>query len=172
MGILVGIVSLTMSGSTAETIMSLLAIGILCMIPLLCFFLPVGFFTAVFRTLAFRDVMIRTAGVRDTVRHTWQVIRRQAGILFILVALLWGVQYGLNLLLGMIEVPLFGFALFPNMMGATAGIEPLTPVSTIVWIITGGVSLLMILLRSWVHAFTAAVWTLAYNDLVTRTTNP
>ncbi len=134
-------------GSAAESAAVMMGVGLICLLPLLALLLPIGLATSAFRTLAFRDTAVHQTGVRDSIRHTWQVIRRQWTAVLILFALLWGVQTGAGLLVSGLTVPL----------GWATAVTPYWA-DSLLWLASAIAALPLAL----VHAFVAAAWTLGY----------
>jgi len=157
-GFLGGSAVYTFKGASFESVVSLLAFGLVCLIPLFCLLFPISFLTAVFRTLAFRDTVIRDAGVRDSIHHTWRIIRQHTGKLFILVALLWGAGYLINLILTICAVPLIGVTVLAIPINGSS--------IALSWIINAAVILVSIGVHSIMYSFISVIWTLAYAGFV------
>lgn len=127
-----------------------LAVGMACLLPLSCLLLPLGALTSIFRTLAFRETGVRPGKVRDAIRRTWQVLRRQWGAVLVVWALLWGIQAALNLLLSGLALPLGGITAVAPQWGHWLG-----------WLV--GVAT-AVPLTLW-HTVTAVLWTLVYREI-------
>lgn len=128
-----------------------LGIGGLCLLPLLCLVGPLGVVTAVFRGLAFRDTAIYKMGVRDSMRHTWAVVRTHMGFFLIVTGLLWGLQTLLRL-----GVSLVSLTVVISVLPFMATVRPL------ITVILGLLAIFVLLLEAVLHTFTAVTWTMAY----------
>ncbi|MCP4424164.1 MAG: hypothetical protein GY803_06710 [Chloroflexi bacterium] len=152
MGGMLGTVYLALQGSGVEMITAVLVIGLACLLPLACLLVPVGWLTSIFRTLAFRDTAVRhPTGVRESIRHTWQVMRRQWVAVLILSLLLWGIQAAPGLLLSLLAIPLAAATAVSPVMARWLG-----------WIVGLGAAAPIAIL----YAFIAVAWTKAYIELL------
>ncbi|MBX3061007.1 MAG: hypothetical protein KF770_31500, partial [Anaerolineae bacterium] len=79
-----------------STVITIYALGWLCVLALGCCIPPLTFVLIWYRTLAFRDAAILGHGVRESLRHTRQVIRQHFGELLALAVLLYGLSYVLG----------------------------------------------------------------------------
>jgi hypothetical protein len=163
---LLGAVWLSLRDGTVASLTGFLLLGVICLLPLLCLMLPLTFLTVIYRTLAFRHAAVVGTGIRTSIRQTWHVIRRNVGTLLVLVILLWGLQYLLNLGLNLFIVPSTIGAVVPSLavfnndgMLAAGRLAPIA-----IGLLAG---LLVIWLQALAHAFTATVWTLAYEEMLT-----
>jgi hypothetical protein len=164
LGTSVGVTILSLNSATTESAMRLLTAASICLTPLLCLLLPASVLTALFRTVAFRDIVIRRAGVRDSIRHAWIVMRRHLGLLLLLFAMLWGMSYLLNLFLGLLGIPLLGLAALPEMLAADANLIASTGMATGIFSVV--VAVISILAQAFMHAYASTVWTLASSHLI------
>lgn len=166
--ILLGTLGLSFQDVGTGTLAMPLVIGLLCMIPLFCLMAPVGFLTAAFRTLAFRDTAACGTGVRSVVGHTWQVLRPNFLAVVILMVLLAGLQYLLDMILSFISVALFTAAAAPGLLSFIRGTSSLTAGNLLATFFTIIIALLTLFPQIVFHVFTATVWTLAYEEMLPR----
>ncbi len=150
MGGILAIAYLSFQGGGVKEVTAVLAIGLICLLPLTCLLFPIGLLTSAFRTLAFRDTAVCQTGARESIRHTGQIIRRQWGNVLILLALLWGIQYLPGLLLSLLTMGL----------GAVTAVSPALT-GWLGWLVAGVTAVPLAIL----HAYSAAAWTLAYQEL-------
>lgn len=136
------------ASSTALVAPVLLAAA--CLLLLLCLMLPVTVGTLLWRTLAFRDTAICGHGVRASIRHSGQVIRRQAVTVLVLAVLLGGGRYLLSLFLSVLTLPLTAILVINRLPGL---------------LLAFGLGVGLVVAHSLVHAFTATAWTLAYQGM-------
>lgn len=130
----------------------LLLTSFICL-PLLCLLLPVTLAAAVLRPLAFRDTAVFDATPRQSLRHTWQVVRANLGTVLLLLVLLSGGRYILRLGSSLLTTPIFlawlrGWG--PTWLMGSAAIV---------------VSLGLFGLEAVWHTFTAVAWTWAYREI-------
>lgn len=156
---------LAINQSTTTSLFSALGLGLSCATLLACLLIPVSFVTLRFRTMAYRDAIINDAApgsektIRQTVRHTWQVARRNPAEVLILIAILWGLQYVFNLLLSVINLPLGLATAVPAFLNAGSGAG--TAVSLLVGLVT---AILLAIPQALLFVYVAVAWTLAYLD--------
>lgn len=143
----------------ARTAVTVFTVGWLCVLSLGCCIPPLTIGAIWYRTLAFRDAAVLNHGVREAMRHTRRVIRRHFGEFIALTALLYGLNYLLGWLLGLLSWPILALTAVPLATGIT-------------WVggvLAVGLNLLVILLaalvQGMVHAFIAVAWTLAYREM-------
>ncbi|HRQ42034.1 MAG TPA: hypothetical protein PLD25_29290 [Chloroflexota bacterium] len=145
-----------------STVITIYALGWLCVLGLGCCIPPLTLVLIWYRTLAFRDAAILGHGVRESLRHTRQVIRQHFGVLLALAVLLYGLSYVLGWLFSLLTLPVLALTAVPLAAGS----------SSLAGILATGLnvllSLLVALLKGVVHAFTAVAWTLAYRELSRR----
>jgi hypothetical protein len=160
--ILLGLIALVVSTAvsttqiTPQSAISLFVVGILCLIPLTCLLIPVGFFSFIYRSLSFRDAALNDHTVRQAIRHTWQIVRRNLGNVFILIVIVSGGGGLINQVLNWILIPVVRLTAVPQ----TDGIFSLLGITAVLLLTT--LFLLILLLKAILHTLTAAIWTLAY----------
>jgi hypothetical protein len=154
-------VGLSVQGASMQSVMGTMLTGFACVSLLGCLLLPLSFLTIRFRTLAFRDTAVFGGHVRESVSHTWQVVKANLGSVILLIAVLWGVNYVFGLITGLITVPLDGMT----------AVSAFTSGSVLSW--SGGlvkllsiiVTLLLAIPQAMLFAFTGIAWTLAYLEM-------
>lgn len=156
----IGIAYLSLQTATeTNTIVGVYVVGWLCVLALGCLIIPITFVSVWFRTLAFRDAAILNHGVRESIRHTRQVIKQNFGVILVMTIILYGLSYLLGWLLSFLSLPLAALTAVPLATG----------LSSISGMMAAGanllISLLLALLKGVLHAFTAVAWTLTYRRL-------
>jgi hypothetical protein len=131
-----------------------LLLGAACLLPLFCLLPPLTAGTLLWRTLAFRHTAVCGQGVRATIRHSWQLIRRQAMPVFIFAILLGGGRYLLALGLSAL-ITLFIPLLTTN---RTLGVP-----------LAAALGSFTLATHAAAHTFTASAWTVLYRDLAPAT---
>lgn len=142
-----------------STVITIYALGWLCVLALGCCIPPLTIVLVWYRTLAFRDAAILGHGVREALRHTRQIIRQHFGELLALAVLLYGLSYVLGWLFSLLTLPVLALTAAPLAAGTTSPLGFVAAVTNLL------LSLLVALLKGMVHAFTAVAWTLAYREL-------
>ncbi len=128
----------------------IMGLGLLCVIPLTLLLVPVGWLTLIYRTLAFRDAALLEHDVRGSIRHTWQVIKRQFGLAAATLVVLWAVKTAVSWATELLFWPVLGLTAVFNLP------DPLT------WLLNGFIFLLITLIEAIFAAYIAVAWTLAY----------
>lgn len=151
-----GAAAATFQGS-GETAVALLTLGWLCSLPLACLLIPVGYASLLYRQLAFRDAALTGHGVRAATRHTWHVVRANLGPVILLALLVWGVTTLPLTAVNGLTWPLLTLSLGTG-----------TAVQLVAFIGRLFLFLLIVALAAILHALAAAVWTLAYAEMLNR----
>lgn len=139
--------------------------SLLCLLPLLCLSGPTLLLILLFRLLAFRAVVLDNLDTRHSLRAAWQQLRRHPLPILIIAVLLWGVGRMIGLVAGLLTLPLDALIAGPSLLAlltgraAPAGISPLLILGSIF------LTLLSLLVAAALHAYSAAVWTLAYSAM-------
>ena len=164
--VLVAMAFLAADNVSTTALASPLLIIVFCVLPLLCLLLPLGYGIAAFRALAFRDTAVCGTGVRAVVRHTWEILRQHFWAIFLLAIIVGGLQYLLNAAISILTIPIFALIAAPGLLTLINGTTPITAVTLLILFFTLLVESLIVLVQSVVHAYTATVWTLAYQELI------
>ncbi len=164
MGILAVSVGATAVLATQETttgaLLASLGLGLSCAGLLACLLIPVSFVSVRYRTLAFRDTAVAGGTTRQSVRHTWQVVRRHLAEVIIFLAILWGLNYIFNLLLSLISLPLGLATAVPALLSfSPAGSGPTLTLANLVGL---GTAVLLAVPQALLFVYVGVVWTLAY----------
>lgn len=158
-GVVIGS-GLTMVQGGDNTAVSILIIGLACVVPLSCLLIPLSYASIIFRLLAFRDAALQKHTAREAIRHTWRQIRAHAGTIIILIVFVAGGMSAANLVLGWATIPLATLLAVPQ----AAGIFSLTGIISI--LVVCFFLLLILLLKAILHALSATIWTLAYQKMI------
>jgi hypothetical protein len=166
---MIGVIILTftigyqsLTNATTQSMLTVAAIGLLCLLSLACLLVPVLMLSVLYRLLAFRDAALLNAGVRQAVRHTWVIIRRHLSSIILVTIFVWGLQLVSGRILSLFSIPLL------SLTAVIRATEVMTArgvgiVAAIAFLFT-----LMTLLKSILYTYTATLWTLAYHELVTN----
>ena len=160
--VLVGAVGMTTQGAAMESVMGVMAIGFGCVSLLGCLLMPLGFLTMQFRTLAFRDTAVFGGTIRESVKHTWQVVKANLATVIILIAIMWGVDYLFGLVTSLITVPI-GAATAVSIFSGSGSIS-----GNLTNLLSLFVTLLLAIPKALLFVFIGIAWTLAYLDLTTE----
>ncbi len=142
-----------------------LGVGLICLLPLLCLFVPVGIIVGVYVMLTQIALVIENLGVFDAFRRAWEVLKTNLGPIIVigLIVIIGSWIIGLILALPLIAVVLpvaFTLALGSE-QAATSGL------------IAGGLCLVvyvpvLIVLNGILRTYVTGVWTLTYRRLTQR----
>ena len=142
-----------------------LIIGGLIVFFLSLFIVPLTLGTITFRSLAFRAAAMQKLGVRESIRHTWQLIRQKTGPVIAITALILGLGYLLGIVSFFITAPLSfmeglpDFSAMSGPLGPELILSPLTVVTTLLSaVFTFGLQVLTTVV-------TSTFWTVAYARL-------
>jgi hypothetical protein len=143
-------------------------IGFLCLLPLICLLIPVGWVVTVIIEQANRAIVLEDLGIVDALKRAWEIVRSNVGPLLIMSLIL----FGIGLVAGIIiALPIF-IVVFPSVfaffMGNGDSLSPLyvagicvclyIPVS----LVAGGI----------LQTFTQTSWTLTYMRLTRKKETP
>ena len=149
----IGYIGINNSGDLSGMFV-VLGIGALCLIPLMLLLLPVAWLSFIYRTLAFRDAAVLDHSIRQAVKLTWGVVRKNLGSVALVTLLMMAVQTIGNWAIDLISIPVFaGLAYFgaDSVMGTIGGV-----ILTFVTAIVSGV----------IYAYIATAWTISYRNWV------
>lgn len=128
--------------------------------------LPVTLVTFAFRSLAFRAAALDSLGVRESIRHTWQLIRQKSGPVIAVTALIFGTNYALGLVAALVMMPASMLTGLPDFAAATRGmLAPdifFSPTSVILTVIT---VLFTYIIQVAITIIVSTLWTVAYAAL-------
>jgi hypothetical protein len=140
----------------------------ICLLPLICLLLPVGFAVGIILEQANRAMVLEDLGLLDGLRRSWEICRANIWPLIVMALIL----FGITLLLGIvIALPIF-IVVFPTIiafaMGEGQSFTPLyialaciclyAPVS---WVLNGILT-----------TYTQSAWTLTYLRLTQKPATP
>ncbi|MCB8944831.1 MAG: hypothetical protein H6658_13870 [Ardenticatenaceae bacterium] len=162
------ILSATQPNATTASFTTPLLLGCLCLLPLFCLTLPVGILTAAYRALAFRDTAVFHHGVRQTVRHTWAILKANIADILILGLLLWGLQYIIEWGLRLLTLPVYALTTAPGLLALLRHTTPLTATTFLSQFISVFIEAIILLIRAVIYTFTAVTWTIAYKEISNR----
>ncbi len=156
----------------AGTILTIGTLGIflICLIPLLCLLIPVGWALAVVIEQANIALVVENLGILEAINRGWQVVRDNIGsmivmslILFLGVGLIGGAIIGLPLLI-VIAPALAGYA-----TGTFDAIRNGWIVSGVFFVIYLPI---LLLLSGFLKAYISSAWTLTFLRLTTKASPP
>ncbi|MGD8402753.1 MAG: hypothetical protein PVJ21_03765 [Anaerolineales bacterium] len=136
-------------------------VALLCLLPLICAFIPLGFAVAIIIEQANRAIVLEDLGIFDGLKRGWEIARSNIGSLLVMGLILFGITFVTGLI---IAIPIF-IVVFPTIfafaMGKGQSFTPLyvalaciclyIPVS---WLLNGVVT-----------TFSQSAWTLTYMRL-------
>lgn len=140
----------TINQAEFSQILTVTSLGMLCLLPLTMLLIPVSWLTLIYRTLAFRDAALLAHDVRQSVRHTWQVIKRRLGHVAAVLVVLWGIKTAVSWGTDLLFWPVLGLTAVLNLP------DPL------IWLLNGFLLLVITFTDAFLAAYIAVAWTLAY----------
>lgn len=128
--------------------------------------IPVTLLTFVFRSFAFRAAALANLGVRESIRHTWQLMRQKSGPVIAVTALILGSNYALTLVMALVMMPVSMMTGLPDFAAASRGFSPdvlFSPATVILTLLT---VLFTYLVQVAITVMVSTLWTVAYQALV------
>lgn len=102
--------------------------------------LPATLLTMTFRSLAFRAAALHNLGVRESIQHTWQLIREKTGPVVVITALIFGLSYLFGMVSAIVIIPLSLLEGMPNFNAITSAPGPdvfFSPLTVIAILLNG-----------------------------------
>lgn len=126
---------------------------------------PITLITFVCRSFAFRAAALDNLGVRESIRHTWQLMRQKSGPVIAVTALILGTTYALTLVTTLVMMPVSMMTGLPDFAAASRGLSPdilFSPTTVILTILT---VLFTYLIQVAITVMVSTLWTVAYTAL-------
>ena len=139
-------------------------VALLCLLPLICLLIPVGFAVGIIIEQANRAIVLEDLGIFDGLKRSWEISRANIGPLIVMGLILFGITLVLGIVIALpifivVFPTIFAFALgegqsFSPLYIALACICLYAPVS---WVLNGILT-----------TFTQSAWTLTYMRLTQK----
>jgi hypothetical protein len=139
-------------------------VALLCLLPLVCLLIPVGFAVGIIIEQANRAIVLEDLGIFDGLKRSWEISRANIGPLIVMGLILFGITLVLGIVIALpifivVFPTIFAFALgegqsFSPLYIALACICLYAPVS---WVLNGILT-----------TFTQSAWTLTYMRLTQK----
>jgi hypothetical protein len=143
-------------------------VALLCLLPLICLFIPIGFAVGIIIEQANRAIVLEDLGILDGLKRSWEITRANVWTLIVMGLILFGITAVLGIV---IALPIFIVVLptiFAFAMGEGQSFNPLyvalaciclyAPVS---WVLNGILT-----------TYTQSAWTLTYLRLTSKPETP
>jgi hypothetical protein len=143
-----------------------LGLGLICLVPLLCLLVPIGWIVSVIVEQANIAIVVENLGIGAGLQRGWDVVRNNLGPVIVMALIL---MLGVSLIGGfIIGMPLFFIAL-PAVIGTMSNV----PRATGGGLLMAGLCLIaylpvLILLNGILRSFIESAWTLTFLDLTRR----
>ncbi len=138
-----------------------MGIGALCLLPLLCLFIPIGIAYGIFTDFASIAVVKEGLGISAAIQRGWDVLSKNAGSLALLALVLILGSFFISILLA---IPFF-VALLPLVLGPASGDAMQNMTFTLICF---AATIPVILVASGIlYSYLQTAWTLAYSELTT-----
>lgn len=136
-----------------------LGIGVLCLLPLLCLFIPLGIAYGLFTDFASIAVVKEGLGISAAIQRGWDVLSKNGGKLALLALVLFLGSFFISIVLA---IPFF-VALLPLILGAANGDAMQN--ATVTLICFAAIIPVMLVASGILHSYLQTAWTLAYAEL-------
>lgn len=166
----VGLILGIQSGEVISLALPLLVGGVIVFF-LSLFILPLTLGTITFRSLAFRAAAIQKLGVRESIRHTWQLIRQKTGPVIAVTALILGLSYLLGIVSFFITIPLSLMEGMPNFSAMSRSVGPELVLSPLMVIATLFNAVFTFGIQVLTTVITSTFWTVTYVGLLSGETS-
>jgi len=143
-------------------------IGFLCLLPFICFLIPVAWVVYVILEQAIRAIVLEDLGIMDALRRAWEIVRTNVGPLLIMSLILGVISFVTGFI---IALPIF-IVVFATIFGFFMGRgDTLTP------LYVAGVCICLyipvaLLASGILNTFTHSSWTLTYMHLTREKETP
>jgi hypothetical protein len=155
-GGLIALTLLLVQGSTQQTLLTVFLAGGACISGLLLLTVPLTLLTLIFRLIAFRCAALDGLRAMAAIRQAWHIIRHNAVHILFLMALVWVASLALNLLSGA-PIGLLGMG---SLLVGQAPEVVFSALSIFLFL----AELVRALLHAILFVFTAALWTIAFQE--------
>ena len=135
-------------------------IGLLCILPLICLLIPVGFVVSIVIEQAQTAIVLEDLGILDGLKRGWEVAKSNVAPLVVMVLIL---GIGGGIISFIVTLPII-FAVVPAVIGMNTLRESLTPVYIALACCVAYMPVL-IFLNGVLTAYIQSVWTLTYMRL-------
>ena len=137
-----------------------LGIGLLCLIPLICLLVPLGWLVGVIVEQAIIAMVVENLGLSDGVRRGWEVFKNNFGSMIVMALILY---LGVNLIVGFIIALPLALVISPIIFGAAIGTNRALGGS----ILTAAICFILylpvlIVLSGILRSYIESAWTLTY----------
>lgn len=139
-------------------------VALLCLLPLICLLIPVGFAVGILIEQANRAMVLEDLGIFEGVKRSWDIARANIGPLLVMGLILFGITLVLGIV---IALPIF-IVVFPTIFAFAMGEgQTFTPL----YIALACICLyapVSLVLNGIMHTFTHTAWTLTYLRLTQK----
>ena len=143
-------------------------VGFLCLLPLICILVPIGWAVNVIIEQANRAIVLEDMGMFDAFKRGWKILRANVGPLIVMALIVFGITLVLGII---IALPIF-IIVFPTIFAFAMGEgQSFTPLylavaciclyAPVTWVLNGVLT-----------TFTQNVWTLTYLRLTQDSESP
>ncbi|UYN88813.1 MAG: hypothetical protein KIT08_06825 [Anaerolineales bacterium] len=136
-----------------------MGIGVLCILPLLCLFIPIGIAYGIFTDFASIAVVKEGLGISAGIQRGWDVLSKNVGSLALLALILILGSFFISIVLA---IPFF-IALLPLVLGAASGNGMQNATFTLICF-AGAIPVILVA-SGILYSYLQTAWTLAYSEL-------
>lgn len=147
-----------------------LGLGALCMIPFICFLVPLFWLVGVIVEQSNIAIVVEDIGIFEGLQRGWEVVKANLGVVVVMALIL---NLGISFVVGFVIGLPFVLVAIPSIIGALAGTEQAFGGGLILPVISFAVYLpIMILLGGILRAYISSAWTLTYLRLTGKSVTP
>jgi hypothetical protein len=145
-----------------------MGIALLCLLPLLCLLIPLGFAIGILIEQANRAMVLEDLGIVDGLRRAWEIARANVGPLLVMGLILFGITFVLGII---IALPIF-IVVFPTIFAFAIGegqtFAPLYLALACICLYAP----VSLVLNGILTTYTQTAWTLTYMRLTQKPETP
>ena len=139
-------------------------VGFLCLLPLICILIPVGWLVSVLIEQANRAIVLEDMGIQDALKRGWEIVKANVGPMLVMSLIL----FGISLVLGIIIALPVLIVVIPAAIGFIAGgARNMTPLYTAIACVCAYMPVSLVA-NGILITFTQSSWTLTYLQLTKK----
>ena len=143
-------------------------VGFLCLLPLICILIPVGWFVSVLIEQANRAIVLEDMGIQDALKRGWEIVKANVGPILIMSLILFGISFVIGII---IALPIIIVVIPASIAFIVGKGMSMTPMYTAI-ILTCVYIPVAWLANGILTTFTQSSWTLTYLQLTQEQEKP
>ena len=143
-----------------------LGIGLVCLVPLICIFIPIGIVVGVIVEQANIAIVVENLGIMDGLKRGWEVVKLNTGAYIVMWLIL---TLGIGLIGGIIVSIPWAFIVIPALAGGIAGTQKALNSGLIFALVCGVIYIpFFIALNGLLSGYIQSAWTLTFMRLTSK----